>query len=42
MKKFFHDLFLVLVFIAGIIALFIFVGLAFVIIGGILMDIFLK
>ena len=42
MKEFARNLFLVLIFIAVIIALYIFVGLAFVTICGILMDIFLK
>lgn len=42
MKEFSRNLFLVLIFIAGIIALYIFAGLSFVTICGILMDIFLE
>lgn len=42
MKEFVRNLFLVLIFILGIIALYIFVALAFVAICSILMNIFLK
>ena len=42
MREFIHNIYLIVKLIVIVISLYIFVALAFVIVGGILMDLFLK